>query len=95
MGLVAGKWPHSLAFQPGGTTRTLDLGGRMRLRAIIRDVRTFFEAVVLGVDVERFLDFQTPEALAVYAETGGATCRSSCASPPTSGSTGSVPVRAR
>ena len=26
MGLIAGKWPHSLAIQPGGVTRALDLG---------------------------------------------------------------------
>ena len=43
MGLVAGKWPHSLAFQPGGTTRALDLGARVRLAAVIRDTRLFFE----------------------------------------------------
>ena len=31
LGLIAGKWPHSLAIQPGGVTRALDLGEKMRL----------------------------------------------------------------
>ncbi len=48
----------------------VDLGGRMRLRAIIRDVRAFFESVVLGVEVERFLDIETPEALAALRGDG-------------------------
>ncbi len=68
MGLVAGKWPHSLAFQPGGTTRALDLGGRMRLRSIVRGFRQFFERVVVGTDIEAFLSIETPEVLATYAE---------------------------
>ncbi|BBE71401.1 nickel-dependent hydrogenase large subunit [Oharaeibacter diazotrophicus] len=70
MGLVAGKWPHSLAFQPGGTTRTLDLGARMRLRAILRDLRGFFERTVIGTGLDAFLAIATPDALAAYAEAG-------------------------
>ena len=41
MGLIAGKWPHSLAIQPGGVTRALDLGGKMRLVAILGEFRAF------------------------------------------------------
>ena len=69
MGLIAGKWPHSLAFQPGGTTRALDLGGRVRLLSIIDDFRQSFETIFLGTSIEAFLSITTPEALAVYAET--------------------------
>lgn len=25
MGIIAGKWPHSLAFQPGGVTKAIDI----------------------------------------------------------------------
>jgi len=68
MGLIAGKWPHSLAFQPGGTTRALDLGARVRLLAIVRDFRAFIERTILGVPLDEFLDLATPQALAAYAE---------------------------
>ena len=68
VGLIAGKWPHSLAFQPGGTTRALDLGARMRLAAILREFRGFFERTVLGLAVEDFLAIETPAGLASYAE---------------------------
>lgn len=70
MGLIAGKWPHSLAFQPGGTTRALDLGGRMRLSVVVRDFRFFFERTILGTAVETFLEIATADALAAYAEDG-------------------------
>lgn len=68
MGLIAGKWPHSLAFQPGGTTRALDLGGRMRLAAVLRDLRQFVERTLLGTSVEAFVAIETPDALAAHAE---------------------------
>ncbi|WP_407051904.1 nickel-dependent hydrogenase large subunit [Methyloraptor flagellatus] len=68
LGEVAGKWPHSLAFQPGGTTRALDLGARTRLLGVVREFRSFFERVVLGIGVEDFLAIETADALAAYAE---------------------------
>lgn len=71
MGLIAGKWPHSLAFQPGGTTRTLDLGARMRLLAVLRDFRAFFEQTLLGACTDAFLAIETPAGLEAYAERSG------------------------
>jgi uptake hydrogenase large subunit len=52
MGLVAGKWPHSLAFRPGGTTRALDLGEKTRARGILADVRRFAEGPLFGARLE-------------------------------------------
>ena len=68
LGLIAGKWPHSLAFQPGGTSRALDLGGRTRLLGVVRNLRAFVERTILGTDVESFLALDTPEALEAYGE---------------------------
>lgn len=63
MGLLAGKWPHSLAFQPGGTTRAIDLGERMRLLAIIADFRLFLERTVFGDSLDRVLALDNVDAL--------------------------------
>ncbi|MCE1235509.1 MAG: nickel-dependent hydrogenase large subunit [Hyphomicrobiales bacterium] len=56
MGIVAGKWPHSLAFRAGGTTRSLDLGDTMRLRAILADVRAFAEGALYGRRLEEIAE---------------------------------------
>ncbi|HML28987.1 MAG TPA: nickel-dependent hydrogenase large subunit, partial [Hyphomicrobium sp.] len=36
MGILAGKWPHTLSLQPGGVTKAPDQRDRVRLLAIIR-----------------------------------------------------------
>ncbi len=68
MGLLAGKWPHSLALQPGGVTRALDLGGKMRLLAILGDFRAFAESNLFGAPLEDIAAMETPEHLWAYAE---------------------------
>lgn len=67
MGLVAGKWPHSLAFRPGGTTRALDLGAKTRLRAILADLRAFAERVIFDAPLEVFAALDDVAALDAHA----------------------------
>jgi len=71
MGLIAGKWPHSLALQPGGVTRALDLGAKMRLLAILGDFRAFAEEKLFGVSLEQVAGWETPEHLWAHAEGQG------------------------
>lgn len=52
MGLLAGKWPHSLAVQPGGSTRALQGAERVRLRLILREFRSFLEQTLFGDRLE-------------------------------------------
>ncbi len=52
MGLLAGKWPHSLALQPGGSTRALQGAERVRLRLILREFRSFLEQTLFGDSLE-------------------------------------------
>lgn len=59
MGIIAGKWPHSLAFQPGGTTRAIDLGERVRLLSIATAFRSFLERVVFADSLESVLAITT------------------------------------
>ncbi|MCI4677441.1 nickel-dependent hydrogenase large subunit [Rhodoblastus acidophilus] len=71
MGLIAGKWPHSLAIQPGGVTRSLELGEKMRLIAILGDFRAFLEKVLFGAPLEQVVAIATPEQMADFAEGRG------------------------
>ncbi|WP_316214509.1 MULTISPECIES: nickel-dependent hydrogenase large subunit [unclassified Bradyrhizobium] len=63
MGVIAGKWPHSLAFQPGGTTRAIELGERIRLTAIAAAFRGFLERVVFADTLENVLAISSPSEL--------------------------------
>ncbi|HUO54630.1 MAG TPA: nickel-dependent hydrogenase large subunit [Rhodoblastus sp.] len=71
MGLIAGKWPHSLAIQPGGVTRALDLGEKMRLLAILGDFRAFLEKTLFAAPLEQVVALATPEQLANFAQGQG------------------------
>lgn len=77
-GILAGKWPHSLAIQPGGLTQSPDDGALMRLRSVIADVRGFLEETLYGMELERIaelsnrgqLDKAIDDALAAGADFG-------------------------
>lgn len=71
MGLIAGKWPHSLSFQPGGVTRSLDLGEKMRLVAVLSEFRAFAETVFFGAPLEAMAALETPAQLDAYADGPG------------------------
>ena len=52
MGLLAGKWPHTLAVQPGGSTRPLQSSEIFRLHRTLREFRSFLESVTFGARLE-------------------------------------------
>ncbi len=63
MGLLAGKWPHTLSIQPGGSTKPVQRQERLRLMAILSGFRRFLEKTLFGDDIERVLAIQTPQQL--------------------------------
>ncbi|MBT3013772.1 MAG: nickel-dependent hydrogenase large subunit [Candidatus Thiodiazotropha sp. (ex Lucina aurantia)] len=63
MGLMAGKWPHSLAIQPGGTTRAVEMQERARLRAILFGFRRFLETTLYGDTLENIASLNSIAAL--------------------------------
>jgi Ni,Fe-hydrogenase I large subunit len=63
MGLLAGKWPHTLAIQPGGVTRAPGLREKARLGSTLRAFRRYLEEVVFGGPLEEFVALESPEAL--------------------------------
>jgi hypothetical protein len=63
MGLLAGKWPHTLAIQPGGVTRTPGLREKARLATTLRAFRRYLETTLFGAPVEEFVALSSPAAL--------------------------------
>jgi len=56
MGLFAGKWPNTLAIQPGGVTKTLNRTELIRARGILAEFVRFIEGQLLRCDGQRWLE---------------------------------------
>lgn len=52
VGLLAGKWPHTLSLQPGGTTKAVAPHEQFRLLAILAQFRKFLERRLFGADLD-------------------------------------------
>ena len=63
VGLLGGKWPHTLAIQPGGVTRAPTVRDRVRMASTLRGFRRYLEGVIFGGPVEEFAALETAEAL--------------------------------
>jgi hydrogenase large subunit len=63
MGLLAGKWPHTLAIQPGGVTRAPGLREKARLAATLRAFRRYLEGTLFGGPLEDFAALASTDAL--------------------------------
>lgn len=67
LGLLAGKWPHTLAIQPGGVTKTPTPRDLVRIGTSLRAFRSYIEEVLFDAPVEEFADLATPAALAGWS----------------------------
>ncbi|MEX3010559.1 nickel-dependent hydrogenase large subunit [Hoeflea sp. TYP-13] len=67
MGLLAGKWPHTLSVQPGGSTRTVTGGEIARLAAILAAFRKFLERTLFGDRLERIGALSSAQELGEWA----------------------------
>lgn len=54
-GILGGKWPHTLAIQPAGVTRTPDAAEKVRIVSILRSFRRHLEQRLFGAPVEAFV----------------------------------------
>ncbi|HEX8988739.1 MAG TPA: nickel-dependent hydrogenase large subunit, partial [Rhodocyclaceae bacterium] len=68
MGLIAGKWPHTLALQPGGSSRPLQASEKIRLRVILREFRSFLEATLFGDALENVAGLASTYELAAWGQ---------------------------
>lgn len=67
--LLAGKWPHSLAIQPGGTTCAIDRAQRNRLITLIRQFQLFLERCLFGgASIEQVLSLSSAAELDALCE---------------------------
>ncbi len=62
-GILAGKWPHSLALQPGGTSRAIEAHEQLHLRVIVREMQDFLERVLFGDRLENVAAIDSVDAL--------------------------------
>lgn len=67
MGILAGKWPHTLAIQPGGSTRPVESQEKARLSLILASFRRFLEHHVYGCSLEEFAAISSADALRALA----------------------------
>ena len=63
LGTLGGKWPHTQAVEPGGSTRAIDAAERVRLLARLREFRGFLERQLLGDTLEAFTAIDSEAAL--------------------------------
>jgi hydrogenase large subunit len=63
VGLLGGKWPHTLAIQPGGVTRAPTMRDRIRMTSTLGAFRRYLETTVFGAPVEAFADLRTAQDL--------------------------------
>ncbi len=73
MGILAGKWPHTLTVQPGGSTRAVVSSELARISAILSAFRSFLERTLFGDELERIATLESGEALRDWAEEKPAT----------------------
>lgn len=69
LGIVAGKWPNTLAIQPGGTTKTLNSGEISRASGVITEFRTFLEENLFGCGLDEWLSVDSVTELESWLET--------------------------
>lgn len=67
-GILAGKWPHSLAIQPGGTTRAIERSERIRLTTVIGGFRQFLQQTLFSAPLEQVAELSTEDDLMHFIE---------------------------
>ena len=67
-GLLAGKWPHTLTIQPGGSTKAVNKGEKARLRGLLSNFRRFLERFFFSAPLDSFVELKSKAALDDWRE---------------------------
>jgi Ni,Fe-hydrogenase I large subunit len=70
LGLFAGKWPNSLAIQPGGTTRPVEASEIRRALGLLGEYVKFVEEQVIGCELDEWLALRGVSDLERWLEPG-------------------------
>ena len=68
MGIMAGKWPHSLAIQPGGSTRAVEMQELARMNTLVFALRHFLEQTLFGDSLEQVVALDSAQQLSDWAQ---------------------------
>lgn len=68
MSYLAGRWPHTLAMQPGGSSRPLEEAERLRLKMLLAEFRGFIERALFGDKLEAVAALDSEVALYAWME---------------------------
>lgn len=63
MGYLAGKWPHTLALQPGGSSRPIEAVEKLRMAVLLREFRYFLEQTLFNDKLENVAALDSEAAL--------------------------------
>jgi len=70
MGYLAGKWPHTLSLQPGGSSRPLESAELLRLSILLGEFRSFLERTLFGDKLENVAGLDSESVLLSWMESG-------------------------
>lgn len=68
MGMLGGKWPHTLSVQPGGSARAVTGSEKLRLYALLREFRGWLETRLYGDSLEAIAGLESVAALASWRD---------------------------
>ncbi len=68
LGILAGKWPHTLSIQPGGSTRSVEPQEKVRLTAILGAFRRFLEQTLFGDRLEAVIALNSAAELDAWRD---------------------------
>ncbi|WP_157268589.1 nickel-dependent hydrogenase large subunit [Azohydromonas aeria] len=70
LGTLGGKWPHTHAIHPGGSTRPVQASERLRLLAQVREFRGFLQGELFGAPLEEVAALDSEAALRAWLAQG-------------------------
>ncbi|HET7831777.1 MAG TPA: nickel-dependent hydrogenase large subunit [Gallionella sp.] len=71
MGYLAGKWPHTLSLQPGGSSRPLEQAEQLRLGILLAEFRSFVERILFGDKLEAVAALDSEAAMLAWLDSRG------------------------
>ena len=68
MAYLAGKWPHTLSIQPGGSAKGVEAAEKARMLAVIHQFRRFLEQTLFGDRLETVAALDSAAALQAWMD---------------------------